>query len=138
MRNIIKPYFIFSDTGTKPPESCIFSQFLNMCAALCKNRLFSFLTLNLLAQKVISLCLQYRPILPVHLCNLTRLCIVGRLQNIHLYILKIHNGHFQKIEGEQTHFRNSAGYVSVYILACILKVFVNSIILINHFLFEIA
>ncbi|XP_045174995.1 DNA damage-regulated autophagy modulator protein 2-like [Mercenaria mercenaria] len=27
------PYI--SDTGTKPPESCIFSLFLNMCAALC-------------------------------------------------------------------------------------------------------
>lgn len=27
------PYI--SDTGTKPPESCIFSQFLNICAALC-------------------------------------------------------------------------------------------------------
>lgn len=32
----ISPEFPYiSDTGTKPPESCIFSQFLNICAALC-------------------------------------------------------------------------------------------------------
>ncbi|XP_052798851.1 DNA damage-regulated autophagy modulator protein 2-like [Mya arenaria] len=32
----VSPNFQYiSETGTKPPESCIFSQFLNICAALC-------------------------------------------------------------------------------------------------------
>lgn len=32
----VSPYFPYiSDTGTKPPESCVFSQLLNMAAALC-------------------------------------------------------------------------------------------------------
>lgn len=34
-KNDVSPYFPYiSDTGTKPPESCIFGQFLNVAAAL--------------------------------------------------------------------------------------------------------
>ena len=31
-------FYISSDTGTKPPESCVFGLLLNMAAALCKFR----------------------------------------------------------------------------------------------------
>lgn len=40
-KNDVSPYFPYiSDTGTKPPESCVFSQLLNIAAALCLCTIF--------------------------------------------------------------------------------------------------
>lgn len=41
-------FYISSDTGTKPPESCVFGLLLNMAAALCKFSLILLIQYNTL------------------------------------------------------------------------------------------